>query len=468
MPLPSDPADLFAHLVVGFDTDFNRHEVFGWMSNDRVSDIASLLEGAALDEGGISPERVEELLDVADPDDYSRQVFAVLLGLDRALLYANPYVGHRDQSELTTVALRYAATGALNSDPTLGVLLPRCAYPARQQFTPNSLNDAFMSVVWVPRSEWSRVDHRRIRPRNDLTRRERESGFVLVCVPFIDDADDFDWSVQERDGGRFFRVALRDGTPVAERIRLLLDELDLEGSTIAVLPELALTDTLLDEWQQALSDRPPPGESRLKWLVVGSGDTTEGTRPVNRCVVLDRVTGEIVLTQDKISPFTLTEEQLGEWKLGGFLGAEAVEEDIESGRRVTVFESGLGRMVVLICEDLARLFDLGPALRSHGVSHIFAPVFSKETKPHHWEHAKAKEYATEAGALVVISNSLVVPRLMEEHGPWGTSLVHSPVTTQLRRSENWNDQGRYEIVAGDPVPRSGDSTVTREDDLDYD
>jgi hypothetical protein len=43
----------------------------------------------------------------------------------------------------------------------------------------------------------------------------------------------------------------------------------------------------------------------------------------------------------------------------------------------------------------------GPTLRTHGISHVFSPVLSKETKLHYWEHVKAKKYATEAGYAVV-------------------------------------------------------------------
>jgi predicted amidohydrolase len=124
---------------------------------------------------------------------------------------------------------------------------------------------------------------------------------------------------------------------------------------IALLPELSLSSELLEAWNEALGDCPPPDDSRLKWLLVGSGDVADEDRPVNRCVLFDRVTGEIVLTQDKIYPFTLTEKQLGEWRISEFLGKAATEEDIRSGRRVVVVESRLGRVVVLVCEDLARL-----------------------------------------------------------------------------------------------------------------
>jgi predicted amidohydrolase len=464
MPLPSDPADLFVQLISSLDeVDFNGFEVFSWMEQERVADIAEYIEGAALSPEGLSAERVEELLDVADSDDFAPQAFATLMGLDRALIYANPYFGSFDQAGLTEIAVRYAMTGALNSDRSSGTLLPRCAFPARRQEIPNSLGDAFAGVVWVPEADWRLTDHYRVPTRNDLTRSERQGDLEVVCVPAVSDSDDFEWSTHERGASRFFRISLRDHAMSKERIARTLADLDEVGATIAILPELVLNLKVLRLWEEVLLEQPPTESSSLKWLLVGTGDLETGARPVNRCVLLDRVTGEVVLTQDKVFPFVLTSEQLEEWNLGDLLGAEAAEEDIESGGRVTVVESRLGRLAVLICEDLARIVDLAPMLRRHGISHVFSPIFSKETKVHHWEHVKAKEYATEVGSAVVVSNSLVVARRMGDRGPWGTAMLHSPLTTQLRTSFESTDLARFTLVAGEPVPRTGDPPFARED-----
>ena len=121
---------------------------------------------------------------------------------------------------------------------------------------------------------------------------------------------------------------------------------------------------------------------------------------------------------------------------------------------------------MLVCEDLARIVDLAGPLRSHGISHVFSPVFSKETRAHHWEHQKAKEWANETGALVIVANSLVVARLMDPVGPWGTAMAHSPVYSQLRRAQEWSEVCTFRIVGGDSVSRTGDEYGDRADD-DY-
>jgi predicted amidohydrolase len=209
----------------------------------------------------------------------------------------------------------------------------------------------------------------------------------------------------------------------------VLDALDTSGASIGLMPELTLEAGLLDFWIELVRDRPAPS-SQLKWLLVGTGPTTADDPPINEAVIIDRVTGDIILRQRKVFRFTLTAAQLDEWALDDLLGAEPITEDLTAGESISVIESAIGRIAILVCEDLARVMDFGPGLRALGISHVFAPVFSKETKPHHWEHAKAKEYATETGAEVTVVNSLVVPRQMGESGSTICFLVHSPDRTR--------------------------------------
>jgi predicted amidohydrolase len=462
----ADPADLFVQLVSELQADFDSHEAYSWMDDPTVSDIADLLERAALREGRIEPDSVEELFEAIDEDDYPKRLFSILLGLDRALLHANPFLGSFDQGALTSTAIRYAQTGRFNTNLDDGALLPKAAIPGRRQHTPNTLNDAFAAVVWVPPAEWHLVDHRRLRRVNDLTRVERQGEFDVACAPMLAATTDLRWERVTKGGKPFYRIGVADPAEISARQVELLASLDASGAVIAVLPELAIRAEVLDTWLELVREIPPVGESRLKWLVAGSGNTIDSDPPVNRCVLIDRVTGEVVLEQDKQYPFTLTREQLEEWNLGELLGTDDIEEDIRPLMPICVYESAIGRIVVLICEDLARLADLAPRLRSHGISHVLAPVFSKETKPHHWEHVKAKEYAAEAGALVIIANSLVIPRLMDDGtGPWGTAAIHSPAATQFRSAYQWNDIAFFRVGFGDPVPlAAGEATVERHDD----
>jgi predicted amidohydrolase len=166
-------------------------------------------------------------------------------------------------------------------------------------------------------------------------------------------------------------------------------------------------------------------DSNLRWIFVGTGAFGDKTLPANRGYLLDRLTGQVLVEQDKLFPFTLSEEQLEAWNLSPLLGREPISEAIARGDMISVAESAIGRLVILVCEDLSRLDQLLNPLVEHGVSLAIAPVLSKPTLAHHWEHARAKVYADAAGTSVVIANSLVIASLLDQVEA-GTALVHGP------------------------------------------
>jgi predicted amidohydrolase len=448
---PSDPADLFLRLYDELDPASvdNVVEVVNWLADESVSDIADIIEEASLVAGFISAERIDELLELAD--DRELRLFAILLGLDRALMYVNPYFGGFDQGGLTELAIRYAELGRLNSDAAEGALLPRCAFPGRveSELVPTSVVDAFTSVVRVPPEDWQAVAHGRIPAISDFGRLQRQKGLMIGCAPLLESKDDCDFAVSTRHGRRRYRITPRDNEEIRTRMRNILSFLDSSGVMIGVLPELALSESLLSFWRELVASTPAPSDSSLRWLMVGTGNVPNSEPPLNRGVLIDRRSGEILMAQDKLYPFTLSGEQLDEWKLTPLLGRDVITEDITRGDQVAVTETRLGRIAILVCEDLARLFDLGPRLRAHGISHVLAPVFSKQVKYHHWEHVKAKEYATEVGATVIVANSLVVPRLMGEDGAVGTTLVHSPSETDRGECAIGDDVALFELEGGE-------------------
>jgi hypothetical protein len=79
------------------------------------------------------------------------------------------------------------------------------------------------------------------------------------------------------------------------------------------------------------------------------------------------------------------------------------------------------------------------------------PVFSAPILEWHWEHRSAKIYADAAGALVVVSNSLVVAREMPEppERP-GTALASTPDGHELGWSENAEQISQFQINGGGP------------------
>jgi predicted amidohydrolase len=431
--LSPDPADLFTELYDELDDllggVLQSAGVLQWLTDDTSQDVSSWIEGTVIELGELDPDRVRESIDpVDDPDDPEpgqQRRFAILCGLDRALAHVNPHTATYDQGALRSIAVRYAETGRLSSGAVSGALLPRFASAGRGATIPEALSEAFTSVVRVPEEAWARTSHTTLPAHSDFGRLDRQRGVLVGCAPLIESLDELEFELSEAEGSRLFSIG-PSLAPVQMRIASVLRRLDEQGAAVGVMPELTLSDELLEGWRTAVLENPPDRTSRLKWLLVGTGPLGRAEPPPNRGVLIDRRTGDVLLSQDKIYPFTLQEAQLREWGLERALGSRACTEYMTRGEKITVAESGLGRVVMLICEDLSRIAQLGEPLLQHGISHAFAPVFSAETRAHYWEHAHAKDFAAQVGTQVVVANSLAVARAAGAEDPPGTALAHSP------------------------------------------
>lgn len=308
--LSDDPADLFTQLYDRLDEVlFDTSDVWEWMDTEAVQDVAALIEERAVADGHLAGASVEGLIDHLDEEELQERMFAILLGLDRALAYANAFVATHDETGLLPIAVRYAKSGLLNTSAVEGALVPRCAFPESSEAFPNRLSDVFTSVIRIPRDSFEQLDYRRVGARNDCSGVTR-SHFTVGCVPLLETADELTWTSTERHHKRVYRIAVVDTPALRRRIEGILAALDESGATVGLMPELTVNDDLLLFWRDLVRSVPASPQSRLKWLLVGSGPLSEDDPPVNEAVILDRITGDIVLAQRKLHRFTLSTEQL--------------------------------------------------------------------------------------------------------------------------------------------------------------
>lgn len=422
--MATDAADLFCALFDDFEeTRLDPLEAHEWMTDEQVQDITSITEGQVIGTGMLDEEEVRASIERAEDPD--RRRFAYLQGIDNALLHAHPHTGTHDTAGLNAVARRYVRTGRFNTDSTPGALLPRFAFP-RDSTPAETLGDTMTAVVRVPSLTWDNTDHTTIRNRSDFHRCHRERGLLFGCVPLLDRLDALEWQRLEVGGDAFFRSEVISCEEIHRRIVTVLRRLDEQGAMVGVIPELCASEQVIEWWKDAVVSNRPPRESNLRWILIGTGPThEEGRSPANTAVLMDRLTGEILTTQDKMHPFTLTDEQIEAWGLKKHVGTGQTTEDITPGRRLMIAESALGRVVMLICEDLAHTIEAGGVMLAHGTSLALCPVFSDEIEEHHWEHNKAKEYADQIGTQVVVSNSRMIGCNQGE-STFGTALAHSP------------------------------------------
>ncbi|MFC4911300.1 hypothetical protein [Actinomadura gamaensis] len=424
---PADPADLFVRLYDELPAELHRSWAPNlWYEDDRVRRVAAELRDRIIDpdldaDPDPDPDGPARAPD-PDPDGPARDPldpaataalveaegdrgrFALLLALDGALALANPYGPFYDASAMTGITVRYLVEGRFDSGAAGGALLPRCALPGRPEGM-RTLPD-FFGVHRVPPDLWRRIDHKRLPAVHD-PHLPRDEPIEVGCAPLMESYDDVRIDFGERAGRTVYRLRPSGSASVRARIRTIVRRLDEAGARIAVLPEATLTDGLLDAWKEAAFDT-ASRDGSLRLLLVGSGPVGGGDPPPNRAVLIDRWTGTELLVQDKMSPFVLGTQQMRDWALPGAPDAGTAEEDIEPGTTVRLLDSSLGRLAVLICEDLSRADRWDRELMAAGASHLLVPIFSKPILRYRWEEQNAQRQVNTLGAWVVVANSLVV------------------------------------------------------------
>ena len=435
--MSQDYADLFCSLFDRVDPARFHVEGESWMLDREVAASAEAVERAAL---AGEP--------VAEPEG-DRQAFATLLGLDAAFAHVNPLVAEAAPPALSEYALRYVEAASLDSGVIPGALLPRFARPGRRGQLPNDLADAFGAVVRVHREHWDVCDHAALPARSRLTRADREAGLRVATAPMISEPDELEWEVEERAGLRFYRIRPADLESTQARIKKVIADWDAQDVAIGVAPELCLSPALLERWQHALKRRASARTSRLRLVVAGSGNLDGASPPANEAVLLDALTGEILVRQRKVHPFNFTPEDLELWGLTDRLTAP-IDEDLSRGERVCVVEAGGVRLAILVCEDLARLHAFAPALHAHGVSLLLVPVFARPTKDRRWERARAEVYSDAIGSCVVVANSLVIARILGQPTPVGTAIAVTPGHAAVGHSSEPDDTVVFDLAGDGP------------------
>jgi predicted amidohydrolase len=403
-----------------------------WASDERLHDFSLYVEAEVREHGRLDPDGVADYLDIADDTDGRR--YAYLCAIDAAMELVHPATDTADRLGLYALAIRFSKHNRFNTDPRDGALLPRFAFPDRIRAMADEVQiehkaDLFTNVVVVDAQQWSTVGSVRVPRHYSPPATTRLDGLFVGCAP-VCGGDDVEIVCIPAPPRRRYEIAPAGPGP-GGRIASIIDQLDASGAHIGLMPELTLNPGLLENWQRALASTPPPPGSRLRLVMVGTGpfEPRPDRRHANRAFLLGR-DGEIVFCQDKRHPFTLDADTVRTWALETALGEGAAAEPIVAGKRLAVAEGTFGRMIVLVCEDLGRKVEDGPLLLAVGSSLCLAPVLSKPTLKHYWEHSSAKAISAEIGSNTVVSNSLVIADRQRDAGMGpegeGTALAHTP------------------------------------------
>jgi predicted amidohydrolase len=422
--MPSiDVADAFLTIYRELRPQVCLNRAYAWRVTTEFDDLAREVSQAA------RAGRYEGIVsEPADSETGQQERLAHLTGLDWAFKDVNPMTrGSGAPVGLRAIRERHARDGRFNSDPDDGLLLAKLTVDVRGVAVQDRMPDLFSAVVVAP-APGERVEFE-LAPRDaHLSGGERRAGLRVACMPMLEDDRELDFDTRHHDGLLWYRVEPKGAAEpgLGVRIAKVVDAAAADACLLTVAPEVSCSDELLKNWAEN-ARRAVVADAPLRWVFAGTGNIPGPGPSTNTGHLLDATTGEVLLRQDKQFRFNIDARlQTGNYPLPGLTGAERAHEDIQIAVVTTVLELGCARVAILVCEDLGRAESLLADLYAHGVSHIIAPVFSKETLPNFWEQAAAKNYTNAYGATVIVANSLVLTRLAGKTGEAGAALVHGP------------------------------------------
>ena len=195
-------------------------------------------------------------------------------------------------------------------------------------------------------------------------------------------------------------------TDLGPRIDEVIKELCSAGCHVIALPEMVLNPSMEQALKSAV--RKYGAGSDLCLVLAGTTRTPskiKGGMPSNRCVVIDHV-GRTIVEQRKMSRWNLDENLCSRYDFTLAKGT-VLKEYIEPGTELCIVErQGLGRLGVLVCEDLSRT-EPGRWLRKHLLLDLqFTPVMDSDMRGNRWEKNQGKMSSTDGGCRVIVSNSI--------------------------------------------------------------
>ena len=258
--------------------------------------------------------------------------------------------------------------------------------------------------------------------------------FKVAILPFLSHIDEFDVAETATLFGPGYQVKPKGTDVLMERIKDATAILVGADVDFAVLPEYILSvRDARPRWRRCLSEY---GESqgKLRWVLVGSGPIRPGDGVTNTAMIVRAGKEHDILEQAKRSAFNIRQDRIDAWCMTPMLPTPGAHiEDIVLGDTLTVIESDVGRIVVLIYVKTSTRILVSTSFSSLSLRPTCScPFFlgkSSLTSREQFEWIDAA-CLRKRRAAVVVSNSLAITnsrlndaRKAPPSGPWGTCSV---------------------------------------------
>jgi hypothetical protein len=195
---------------------------------------------------------------------------------------------------------------------------------------------------------------------------------------------------------------------------------------IAIAPELVMRQSEAKRLETILATS---SGHVCRLIVAGSGnaDAGDGKSPWNESQVLNGL-GTPLWKQRKLWPALITSELAKKLGVCGGVDADVFYEDNSNCNKLNIADvDGLGRCLVLICQDLKEPC-ISEVVRQYQPDWIFSPILDRRIQPGGWVHSSVLPLSELSQARFVVSSCISLARREDPSAQPSLGMFHGPQT----------------------------------------
>ncbi len=279
----------------------------------------------------------------------------------------------------------------------------------------------------------------------------RSGGEAITLAPLAEASDDLVATVRE-DGGTSYIDVAKGASFAPEAVFSGLIG-DLGDTDVLLLPELVVDESDLEAICSTLAtttgDRP-------RMIVCGSGNEANGEEPPWNASQIVNGSGALLWSHRKIVAYDMLKTTFDNLDIENIGKAKQLMENISWSDAITVGDvEGLGRCLVLICQDLM-MAGVDQLVRAYQPDYLFIPILDSGTNFHRWPYKRLVDLSAIGPTRFVVVSSLTMQHWRKTSYP-GQEIGVAVGPREVTAKDQAVDAGRLaqEIACESPTRRHG-------------
>lgn len=271
----------------------------------------------------------------------------------------------------------------------------------------NSINRNFGSISYISSGDLCEITLRTVQDLG-LAAITSEENIKVATIAVIQNPTELDWRFDNQNNTYEVYLPERSEEEIVSRTINALEQIGNKAHVV-IMPELVSSpglESAIRDWLQTNRDK---GNLLPIAVMAGTSLQTSETveKPKNIATLLDG-DGNIQVSQHKLNQYKLKSAHHSPLSLDQAEPSKDYIENIDtSPSQANICDlPGLGRIAVVICEDLARTQPWRKVLIESGPMLTLTPIMNGgATKDWAWATSSAEAISNESGSIVIIANS---------------------------------------------------------------